>query len=66
MRNFINAIFRPRAVVEVAKDFTTTTIQAAVEQNKKASAKLETTIRELMDENNKLRLGAKDRGKKSN
>jgi hypothetical protein len=66
MRNFINALFRPRAVVEGAKDFTTTAVQNAVEQNKKASARLETTVRELMAENNKLRLGAKDRGKKSN
>ena len=66
MRNLINALFRPRAVVEGAKDLTTATIQVAVEQNKRASAKLETTIRELMDENNRLRLGAKDRDKKPN
>lgn len=66
MRNLINVLFRPRALAEGIKDFTTETVQVAVEQNKKASERLETTIRELMDENNRLRLGAKDRDKKFN
>ena len=65
MRSVFNLLFRPQLAIKAAKDATAQTVEAAVAHNKRASAKLETTIRELLDENNRLRAGAKDNAKQT-
>jgi hypothetical protein len=65
MATFFDILFRPKQAIAAIKDATGKTVEEAVAHNRRASAKLETTIRELLDENNALRAGAKINDKRN-